>query len=391
MHPRITRHYGLDWLRIAAFALLILFHIGLYFTPGRWIIKVGDPVEWLAAPMLALRPWRLPLLFLVAGFASRALLMRSGGPGDFFRTRSWRLMLPLLFAVTFLIAPQTWIRMVENHQYGGSFVHFWATDWFAFRTLSGVELPNAEHLWFLFHLWEYTILVALAAAFMPERGRQKAAALLDWLGQGSRLLWAPAAALVAARLGVLFVIPEAHGLFNDWVGHITYLPAFLFGFGLAGTGALWEPIPRLWQPAAALAAIAFAIMLAVHMRYPGMPPHVPQALTKSAFVATGWAAILLLLGAADRWLNRDHPLRARLGEAIFPAYIVHQTIIVVTAFTLRGRGLATLAEFAVILGATAIGCWLFYEAGRRAGWLRPFIGLSVEPAAKKPRLSRDPA
>ena len=29
MHPRISRHYGLDWLRIAAFALLILFHIAV--------------------------------------------------------------------------------------------------------------------------------------------------------------------------------------------------------------------------------------------------------------------------------------------------------------------------------------------------------------------------
>ena len=391
MHVPIRRHYGLDWLRIAAFALLILFHIGLYFTPGRWIIKVADPVEWLAAPMLALRPWRLPLLFLVAGFASRALLQRSGGPGEFFRTRSWRLLLPLLFAVTFLIAPQTWVRMVENHDYAESLVHFWANDWFAFQTLSGVELPHTEHLWFLFHLWEYTILIALAAAYMPARGREKAAALLGWLGRGSRLLWAPAAAVVAARLSVLFVIPEAHGLFNDWVGHITYLPAFLFGFGLAGTTALWAPIRRLWRPAAALAAIAYSVILAVQFSYPGMPPHLPQAMTKAAYVAMGWSVILLLLGAADRWMNRDHPLRARLGEAIFPAYIIHQTIIVVTAFALRGRGLATLAEFAVIFAATATGCWLFYEAGRRVGWLRPFIGLSAEPVARAARLSRDPA
>jgi len=28
-----TRHYGMDWLRIGAFALLILYHIGMYFVP----------------------------------------------------------------------------------------------------------------------------------------------------------------------------------------------------------------------------------------------------------------------------------------------------------------------------------------------------------------------
>lgn len=29
-----ARHYGMDWLRIGAFALLILYHIGMYFVPG---------------------------------------------------------------------------------------------------------------------------------------------------------------------------------------------------------------------------------------------------------------------------------------------------------------------------------------------------------------------
>jgi hypothetical protein len=392
MHPRISRHYGLDWLRIAAFALLILFHIAVYFAPGRWIIKIADPAEWLVWPMLALRPWRLPLLFLVAGFASRALLARTGSPADFFRSRSWRLLLPLLFAVTFLTAPQTWVRLVVNHGYGEGFLHFWAIDWFSFGTLNGVELPNTEHLWFLFHLWEYTLIVAAAALWLPRRAREKASGLLEWLSHGSRLLWAPAVAVVGARLSVLFVIPEAHGLFNDWVGHISYLPAFLFGFGLAGTSALWPPIRRLWKPAALVAALAYAAMAAVHLAYGGgMPPHLPQALAKGSMVAMGWASILLLLGAADRWLNRDHPVRAQLGEAIFPCYIIHQTIIVMAAFALRGRGLPAAAEFAIVLTATIGGCWLFYEAGRRIRWLRPFVGLSPEPAPGEPRLSRSAA
>jgi membrane protein DedA with SNARE-associated domain len=96
----------------------------------------------------------------------------------------------------------------------------------------------------------------------------------------------------------------------------------------------------------------------------------------------GWSVILLLLGAADRWLNRTHPLQPKLGEAVFPCYIIHQTIIVMTGFWLRPYALPAGLEFAIMFLATAIGCFAFYEVGRRIGWLRPFIGLSPEPGRR---------
>ncbi|HEX2792795.1 MAG TPA: hypothetical protein VHN58_00045, partial [Croceicoccus sp.] len=68
------RHYGMDWLRIGAFALLIGYHIGMFFVPWDWHVK-SDPVEqWVALPMLLVNGWRLSLLFLVSGYASAAML-----------------------------------------------------------------------------------------------------------------------------------------------------------------------------------------------------------------------------------------------------------------------------------------------------------------------------
>ena len=40
------RHYGMDWLRIGAFALLILYHIGMYFVPWDWHVKIAQPVSY---------------------------------------------------------------------------------------------------------------------------------------------------------------------------------------------------------------------------------------------------------------------------------------------------------------------------------------------------------
>ena len=35
----MTRHFGMDWLRIGAFALLILYHIGMVFVPWNFHVK----------------------------------------------------------------------------------------------------------------------------------------------------------------------------------------------------------------------------------------------------------------------------------------------------------------------------------------------------------------
>ena len=55
-----------------------------------------------------------------------------------------------------------------------------------------------------------------------------------------------------------------------------------------------------------------------------------RAMASGARVVQGWSAVVALLGLAHRHLNRDHRWRARLTEAVFPFYIAHRTIIVLT-------------------------------------------------------------
>ena len=69
-----TRHYGMDWLRIGAFGLLIFYHIGMYFVPWGWHVKIAAPIDWVQIPMMATNSWRLPLLFLVSGSVIHGML-----------------------------------------------------------------------------------------------------------------------------------------------------------------------------------------------------------------------------------------------------------------------------------------------------------------------------
>src|SRR5687768_2869167 len=129
------RLYGLDWLRIGAFALLIFYHIGMFFVPWEWHVKTSRPLEWLELPMMAINPWRLALLFVVSGVASRILLAKMNGAGAFVRGRSLRLLLPLLAGMTLFVAPQPWAELRAAGVISEGFWTFWTQDYFRFGEL----------------------------------------------------------------------------------------------------------------------------------------------------------------------------------------------------------------------------------------------------------------
>ena len=371
-----ARHYGMDWLRIGAFALLILYHIGMYFVPWGWHVKIDPTIDWVAIPMLATNGWRLALLFLVSGYASAALAAKLGGAGMFARARSARLLVPLLFAVIVIIPPQPWIDLKGQHGYPHGFLHFWLHDYFGFQFIDGIALPTWQHLWFVVYLWVYTMLAALWWAVLPARVRTGAAdGAARWLG-GWTLLILP----LSWWLAVYAVFPdhrETHALFDDGPAHLHYLMAFGVGWLLRVRPALFAAVARFWKVAAWLAVLAFLPVAWVEWSWPGdtRAPAWAVTLFHVARQIQGWAAIVALIGIADRYGNRDHRWRATLAEAVFPFYIVHQTIIVVVGWFLLQGGVGALASFLVLLAATIIGCWLFYRIGRSIGWLRPLIGL----------------
>ena len=147
------RQYGLDWLRIGAFALLILYHIGMFFVPWGWHVKAAAPVEWAVWPMMAVSPWRLMLLFVISGVVSRALLTKLATPQGFAVSRSVRLAVPLLAGMILFVAPQPWFELRDRGTYDAGFVHFWLNDYFEFGGTRGTPLPTWNHLWFVAYLW----------------------------------------------------------------------------------------------------------------------------------------------------------------------------------------------------------------------------------------------
>ncbi len=95
-----------------------------------------------------------------------------------------------------------------------------------------------------------------------------------------------------------------------------------------------------------------------------------------SFATLQWAAIVAALGFARVHLERDGAARRYLTDAVFPVYVVHQTVIILLARALAPYGLAPAAEAALLAAATFAACLACYEAVRRVPALRPWFGLS---------------
>lgn len=372
----IPRHYGLDWLRVGAFAILILYHIGMVFVPWGFHVQLAS-LPWVAIPMLASNPWRLMLLFVVSGYATRALAVRHPTILSFAQGRSIRLLVPLAFGMVALVPPQIWAELASKYGYGGSYLRFWTQDWLSFRAIGGVvPSPAWNHLWFVGYLWVYTMAVALMLA-LGHRWAVAAQTLFDrllggWGGAVLPLVW-----LLLVDIRWFPGQSETHGLLDDWLAHAIYFPALLFGFGMAGSERVLDSFRRGWAVAAALAFASYAVAAALEWRWPGMAgaPRPLGIVFAGARAVQGWMAVVALIGVAERFWNHDHPWRRTLTEAVFPFYLIHQTIIILVAFALRGLGWPLWLDTLILIAATVAGCWIFYRVGRKVRWLRPLIGL----------------
>lgn len=94
-----------------------------------------------------------------------------------------------------------------------------------------------------------------------------------------------------------------------------------------------------------------------------------------------WAFIAAALGYGARYLDRDGPALRYLTGGVFPAYLVHQTTVVVAAHNLAALHLPLAVEASALIELTVAGCWATYEATRRLGAAGLILGAAPRRSA----------
>ena len=390
----MTRRHDLDWVRVLAFALLVLYHVGMYYVSWEWHVDSPHAGPALEPFMMMSSPWRLSLLFLVSGVATAFLLGKarreaaaSGIRPRFLGPRSWRLLLPLVFGMLVIVPPQSYYEVVEKLPggYDEGYLAFWA------RYLAGddsfcrgddcLDLPTWNHLWFVAYLWVYTVLAALMARFAPATLHRIGGRVGALLASGPALLLWPALLLALIRVLLVGRFESTHALVDDWYNHAQYFGVFLLGFLVARDERVWAAFVRMRWPSLTLWLGSWLAIAVYFELFRDLQPS--DALRLSMRVVWGlnqWAAIVAILGFAGRLAPGDSPALRYLSQAVFPVYILHQTIIVTLAHNAKPLALAPLVEGPLLVVLTFALSLAGYELVRRIPPLRPLFGLRHRPS-----------
>lgn len=362
------RRTDLDWIRVAAFGLLILYHVSLVYGPYDWHIRSTHTFGWMREAVLVTQPWRLTILFLVSGAALR-FMSQSRSPATVLGGRLTRLGAPLVFGVIFLVPVQAWIEAVDKGSWSGGFLAWMARQFSPQGLREGVPV---NHLWFLVYIAVYTAILS-PLLIRKDWAERLEAGLAGWLS-GWRLLAIPLAWLVVARVWLFYRYGLTNALAGDWYNHAQSLGAFAFGFLLAGRESVWRDFERFRWVGLGVAAAALPLaMLQVAHPGGGAFHEIPR---NSVFALDQWAAIVAILGFASRHLRGvSPPVLSYLNEAVFPCYLAHQTVLVIAVWLLKPVGLPAPLEAAVLVAATFGGSLAIYATVRRLPPLRPFWGL----------------
>lgn len=379
--PNQSRRADLDWLRIGAFALLILYHCGMYYVADwGWHVKNSQTYEWLQDLMKLTNPWRMSLLFLLGGMALAIARPKLSG-FTLLRLRSSRLLVPLLFGMFVVVVPQVYFEALSQQLIEPGYLQFWwqyinpNTDLLR-EHHSPIGLLTWNHLWFLPYLFCYSLLLLPLHALL-----QRLATLTTRLP-----LWLFGTVLVALHLWAVVTLREAfpstHALLDDWYNHAKYGLVFVAGYLLVLQKHWWAVLPRWRYGFLVTALLGYAlVVLDNHDVFDGLDESSLslQMLYSLVSVLNHWAWLGAALAFAAHYLQRpafdpDGSMRRYASAAILPWYVLHQTLTVVFAVALQPLQLHDGAEAVLLISLTVLGCGVGYEIIRRVPLLNWLAG-----------------
>lgn len=366
-----SRRHDLDWLRVLAFATLILYHVGMFYVTWDWHVKSDFASTFIEPLMSLVNPWRLGLLFFISGVALR-FLIDSRRPRAVIGDRLSRFLIPLTFGMLVVVMPQAYFELRADGEIGPSMLEFYGPYLLQFDAYS-IITPTWNHLWFLAYALVYSLLLAALYPVLQWVGARVGPAVSNALQRAPWLvLVVPAVPVAISAVTLDPIFPSTHMMVNDWADHARYLTVLLFGWYAAKSDAFWSAVRRCLILALVL-VVSLGVLLTLART--GDPDTNP-AWFPVARELYAWVVIAAVLGLAQRFLNRPSRALTYATEAVLPWYILHQTIIIAIGFWFIGSGVPLWLEATVIIVGTAVSCILIHELLiRRFSVMRRLFGL----------------
>ena len=388
------RRYDADYLRVGAFMLLILYHVGQYYVADwGWHIKSESQSEFLQIIMTWSNQWRMQLLFLISGLVL-ALIEPRISSRQLLKVRNTRLGVPLLFGIFVIVPPQLYFQLIQFEGYNDSYLNFMLmyvnpnNELYPQHQHTPLGLATWNHLWYLPYLFVYSVIYVMLKPMLQKINWGN----LDGSVTVVTLFLAYISLQTIAGLVVKPYFPQHQNLISDWYSHCIYLTAFFFGYMLARLPKRWDSIRehrRIWL---GLAVLHYIILITLYRDTFGFFAENPYAelpiLIKAGvqwLIYTNIAAWLFtMIGYAAQYLRKGHAVLTYMNEAILPWYILHQTLIILFAVWMAQFNLNAGIEAVILIVLTVVGCGMGYELVKRNNITRWLFGLKINPSKKRP-------
>jgi hypothetical protein len=242
-NPRVVE---LDWLRVLAFGLLILYHVGMLYAAGwGWHYKSSYSSQLLVNVMLWSNQWRMCLLFLISGAALAFILPRQPR-WVFLRKRVTLLLLPLIFGMLVIVVPQIY---VEANSTGvivcPNFWHFWyiyldhtSVEFAPHKTIGEMQL-TWNHLWFLPYLLAYTLIIWAVYPVLTSHKLTPFRQMLRNAISMPLVIVLPVFIFYGITWALYAKYPTTHNFVEDWFNHARSFLSFLIGYTLVQLPSIW--------------------------------------------------------------------------------------------------------------------------------------------------------
>lgn len=344
-----NRRYDIDWIRVIAIGLLLIYHVAIGFQPwGMMIAFITNEQSWasLWIPMTMLNVWRIPLLFFVSGMGVYFSLQNRNWK-QLLAERSGRILLPFLFGA---------IAIVPIHLY----------LWQRYYHFDTKYIADPGHLWFLANIFMYVLIFSPLFFYLK---RNEEGTLVKGI---AKIFSTPIGLLVVVAsfvLEAMIIKPYPYEMYAmTWHGFFLGLLAFFFGFCFVLSGKeFWNMILKFkWMFIAMAVALFITRLLYFKMNTP---------VYLIVFESQCW--IISVFAFGYKYLNRPSTALTYLSQAAYPVYILHMIFLYLASMWIFRLSMDVRVQFILVLLITLGGCFATYEVIRRIKWIRPWFGLKM--------------
>jgi peptidoglycan/LPS O-acetylase OafA/YrhL len=384
------RLYYLDWLRVVAILGVFYAHNADIFDTLYWHVRQQGQqlTDWSVLGVFG-GQWGMSLFFLLAG-AGAWFTLSSRTSRQFIADRFKRLLIPFIFVSIVLSPIQAYVmsyyiasgyslyhgNLLEFFNYFFQNIHIgWDLSWLA---------AYGYHLWFLAYLFIISMLaLPLLLYLRRERGSQFISRLAAFCERPAGLF---VFALPTALVQIILWAPFPG--YQGWADVSIWLLIFVNGFILLADTRFEAAIRK--QGKIFLPFCIVSVLMIVVSNYAGVFSNLIHAPSYSIgyvlfhllLSIAGWSFMISLLYIGIRFLNIKNKAIQYASEAILPFYILHQPVIMITAFFILPWNLPSGVKFLIVSTVALIATLLLYELLiRRIKVLRMLFGLKTS----KPR------